>query len=575
MAGPNSIFDPETLRVIKSILRDCKCQALSIGVRSPRRPDVEMKTFRLPAFDRTMSSEDLSRLEYAVTDEGDTVFACASLTKYWVAVALKIAVEYKAKEEVENNRYSRFSQLNQTKLRTLYNEHRPQGSPEMCSLPGEEPNAYLLLTHAQGLPPSTHRILGPEGSPLTTVAEFLHDLPSICGTDTRGRLKKWTKYSNINYSLLGILIEALWRGSLGDFMQETLFGPFGMNSTTIGFDANNGPYADRYVVDSCGNLHRARNSEYQSNGPEAPALGGYTTVHDMDRFLNTLLSAFSDNRALPYIHSKFVGTSLLGHENEHTEDIVYTPLGLYTTLDSPIIGSMSSNRLLNPDARFSTYETVPRSKRSKKRTEVYYMAGSAVGCSSASAFLPGEEKKNIAVTALANTSGPVDPSDHVLRLMLRKLFRVKERKLGAIISLVSEVSVEKHVKDACATLFPEWQRIVDEEEQMIAHAPNIQFDIAGTFVGRGFSQRFAISRVDGKLQIVYAGSTAPTQPLRVIWLNEKMIKICVPPHLCPDRLGDGDWSELTFGVHTEGNIVNTLTRRTDIGTDVFDRTLDV
>ena len=262
------------------------------------------------------------------------------------------------------------------------------------------------------------------------IMELLQDLPGIRGTLAREKLESWTSYSNINYSLVGIMIEALWGGSLNNFMQETLFKPFGMHSTTIGYETNQGVHAGRYLVDSRSNMHPATNLNYRSTGAEAAALGGYTTTHDMDRFLGTLLSAFSNNRAISYITAKFVNESLLQMENERTGDTVHTALGLYTELDSFVIGSLSVNRLLYPDAEFSTYRTAPKATWPQKKTEVYYMAGSAAGCGSASAFMPGGDDKNFAVTVLSNTSGPVDPSDHILRLILRRLANVKERKAG-------------------------------------------------------------------------------------------------------------------------------------------------
>jgi hypothetical protein len=151
---------------------------------------------------------------------------------------------------------------------------------------------------------------------------------------------------------------------------------------------------------------------------------------------------------------------------------------------------------------------------------------------------------------------------------------MKKRKRDAILSLFPHVSVEERVREACSNSFRDWQTIVDEENRMIENSPLISFDILGTFVGRGFSQQLIISESGEKLQITFAGSTASTQPLRLIWLNKKTVKICSQPHLSPDLLDDGDWSELTFEVQIEGNKVMTLSRKSGTGIDVYERRLD-
>ena len=117
---------------------------------------------------------------------------------------------------------------------------------------------------------------------------------------------------------------------------------------------------------------------------------------------------------------------------------------------------------------------------------------------------------------------------------------------------------------------------MDAEVRELEKARILPFDISGTFAGRGLSQRLIIdSKADGKLYIIFAGSSAASGPLRLAWLNEKKVKMCVPPHLSPDLLGNGDWAELTFEVHIEGNTVTTLSRETGTETDYFDRTVDV
>ncbi|KAF2810807.1 beta-lactamase/transpeptidase-like protein [Mytilinidion resinicola] len=582
MSDQAPILDSELEGDILRILKACGTHMASISVRSLSKPShLERTTVQLQTFMRLGDSIRPGAFEYKVSSDGKNIFHIASITKILVAVAIVIAVEIKAKEQVVENPYAAFSNVPEESLTTLYNDH---SKDKMPSLPGN-PSLYQLLVHFRGLRSSNHYLLAPDGSPIMTMADLLQDLTYLSKRDA-GRSSAeelWTKYSNINYSLIAIAIEALWKDTLSTFMSKTLFEPLGMMSTTIGSPTDRGIRPERYVVDSNGTLHCVRSPEYQSTGAEAGALGAFSSAEDLDKFFTFLITSLHGKKVIEGFDVNII-SKLFKLESRETKENVFTGLGLLTTLNSSKIGSMSTNALLFPDETFSTYPVSPGSRG--KGIEAYYMAGSALGCNCTTAFLPSVVQESFAVVVLTDTSGPVDAADHISRRILQT---IAKRRCPQKLSLFHRQpeNVMEMVKKAWDASSNAWKRTEKKDEQLIKNAPNVSKNITGVFKGKGFSQWLIITTADLKTYITVCGSndsrtssasgsssafrTSPAQ-FQLIWVNANLVKMCVPPHLSIDTHGDGDWSELTFEVHCSGNTVTELIRMTAVGKDCFERT---
>lgn len=558
---------------ILCILQLCHIHTASIAVRCLARPS-EHRTYRLPELPRVTPDEQKT-LEYKVSDEEDISFLIASITKVLVAIAFTMMTVGEDTNPDAQNKRNKFkeAQKGSMGLTAIYNKHKKDSSkPDMVDLPGD-PSISHLLSHFKGMPSSNHRLFAPDGSALMTkedvvlCAQELNNLRAKQGVKSNG----WAQYSNLNYALIGMAIEALWDGTLSDFMDSTLFRPLGIgNSTTIGYEANPGiPQAGRYVVDSQGTLHSINAPNYASSGAEAAALGGYSCIRDLDKIFTNILQRF----ASPSPDDKTFATIIEKQSNRQTEDIEYSRLGLFTPgLDSPTIGSMSTNRLMFSDKNFATYLVAPRSE---ERIETYHHAGSAIGCGCAYSLLPHKDaNKAFSVVVLTNTSGPVDASDHILRLILRRINSMLTSG-GTLANLKLKFDgpedIVKMVIKAWGASSKVYKRFEEEDAVM---GLDISTDISGTYNLRGFPQRLEIKPINGRPHITFRGNAGSSGQLRLAWLSSDVVMVCVPesgePRISIDRLGDGEWANLKFQVKMNNGKVVALVRKTYLGDDWFE-----
>ena len=558
---------------ILCILQLCHIHTASIAVRCLAGPS-EHRTYRLPELPRATLDEQKT-LTYKVSDEEDISFLIASITKVLVAIAFTMMTVGDDTNSDAQNKRNKFkeAQRGSMGLTAIYNKHKKDSSkPDMVDLPGD-PSISHLLSHFKGMPSSNHRLFAPDGSALMSkedvvlCAQELNNLRARQGVKSNG----WALYSNLNYALIGMAIEALWDGTLSDFMDSTLFRPLGIgNSTTIGYEANPGiPRAGRYVVDSYGTLHSINAPNYASSGAEAAALGGYSCIRDLDKIFTNILQRF----ASPSPDDKTFATIIEKQSNRQTEDIEYSRLGLFTPgLDSPTIGSMSTNRLMFSDKNFATYLVAPRSE---ERIETYHHAGSAIGCGCAYSLLPHKDaNKAFSVVVLTNTSGPVDASDHILRLILRRINSMLTSG-GTLANLKLKFDgpedIVKMVIKAWGASSKVYKRFEEEDAVM---GLDISTDISGTYNLRGFPQRLEIKPINGRPHITFRGSAGSSGQLRLAWLSNDVVMVCVPesgePRISIDRLGDGEWANLKFQVKMNNGKVVALVRKTYLGDDWFE-----
>ena len=508
------------------------------------------------------------QLGYTMTSDGDQIFHIASITKILVAVALIIAIETRANDEMPK-KYAAFRDIQGDRLTQLFNK---DNDLKLDDLRGE-PTLYNLLVHSKGMPSLNHLFLAMDGTPIMTPSELREEINRLTANDMEYSTSNeaWTTYSNTNYALIAMTIEKLWGGSLKSFMDETLFKPLEMNSTSIGTPKDSNLLSHPWVVDSEGASHRIQNLTYRADGAEAGALGAYSTAHDLDKFFGFILRTFHGTEVIKGV-DRTILDRILRMQNEVTKEFSYTPLGLFTTLDSSQIGSMSINRAQFPDETFSKYPVLPGS--SGKELSTHYMVGSAIGCYCATAVKPSETPwKNHAIAVLTDTSGPVDPTDHIIRILLRKVAELQypDRKL---FFQRQPKNAKKMTQKALKKTLQKWKKIEENDEILAEIAPKIDKDILGIFRLDGFTQRLYISELTPgniRIQVLGSSNSPQSRPFDLIWRDANTLKICVPPHLSIDSLGNGDWSQLELTVESEGRRVNKIIRKTPLGEDHYSR----
>lgn len=361
-------------------------------------------------------------------------------------------------------------------------------------------------------------------------------------------------YSNMNYAIIASMIEACWGGPLHDFMQVTLFTPLGLHSTSIGLAPQRTTPSMRWTADQHGTSRPVQVPDYSATGAEAAALGAYSTSEDLDKFFSSLINATHDIQPEAMEGLNKTIYILLGIENKWVDGIMhYTPFGLETTLGASIVGSLSTSGMQFPTERFTEYPAVPGTLG--EGISFHYMAGSAIGCSCATAFRVDTDQ-DFALTVLTDTTGPVPAADHILRLVLRKY--VDSHISGPVrhISSITRHGVHKMVKEAKTHATKNWTEKADKEGRLRRMAFPEPFDIQGTYNGIEIPHQLNVTRsLDGKLFLTMSGvpsvprQAAPTSgAFELLWQDDAHVWMCVPPHLSVDRLDEGDWSHVLFTV---------------------------
>ncbi|KAF2124403.1 beta-lactamase/transpeptidase-like protein [Dothidotthia symphoricarpi CBS 119687] len=556
------IWDDGLEEDIMDILRQCGTHTATISVRRQSRGEPSEQRIK------TIVTTSNPLKQQATAGRGER-FHIASITKILVATAIFIAFEKQTTDRASKQSSTPFRQARDAPLTKVYNHY---SSVNMKAIP-EDPIIYDLLVHRNGFPSLNHRMLAPDGQSImgrANVREELLSQPSKDKTND-GIKKSWAGYSNVNYTAVAMAIEAIWNGSLESFMDETLFRPLGMHSTSIGVPNNESAENRGWVVDSNGKPHEIQRPLYRADGAEAAALGAYSTAHDLDIFFKFITDTFYNHEPLPIPGFDLSDLAKVLKMTYSTgESLRFTPLGLYTPLSSSVIGALSTNRAQFPTEPFSTYAVIP--EPGDNDIAVYYMAGSAVACSCATALHVGEES-SFAVVVLTNTSGPVDAADHILRLILQRM--AKWTAKGNVFPRLLQPGYAKEmVRQARIKTLQRWKEVEQKHAQDVRQAPAINKDIEGVFKGVGFGQRLSISKKqDGKMYITVDGPSAlplPTE-FELVWVDSSSITMYIPPHLSVDCLGEGDWSNVVFRVEEMDHTVVALLRTTRSGEDRFSR----
>jgi CubicO group peptidase (beta-lactamase class C family) len=506
-------------------------------------------------------------VEQRATTHENHIYHIASITKVLVATAVVIAVEKEPTDGTFEESLQRFRDTQNDAFTRVFNEYSEQ---KINAFPGN-PTIYDLLVHCKGFPSSNHRMLTPTGHPTMPLAKVWDDLlsPIVNQNTNNENARSWAGYSNVNYAAVAMAIEAMWDGGLESFMNEVLFQPLGMHSTTIGSPINDTSGNKGWVVDCSGTPHEIQRPLYQADGAEAAALGVYSTAHDLDIFFKFITDTFGKQQPIPGFDLSALAT-LLRMTYTTGESLRFTPLGLYTSLRSSTIGALSTNRAQFPDENFSNYSIV--ADEGTNDIPVYYMAGSAIACSCATALHVGEEF-NFAIVVLTNTSGPVDSADHILRLILQRMAKWIGKGRSSS-RLEQPTNVRDMVKRNKIEALQKWRELELAHAQDLSRTVAVNKSINGVFKGEGFDQRLVISTKDnGKMYIaVFGPITSPAQiELELVWIDDSSVKMYIPPHLSVDWLGEGDWSIAVFKVEYRDQVVVTLVRMTSLGEDRFSR----
>lgn len=514
------------------------------------------------------------------SEDGDlTIYAIASLTKFLVSLTLTVIFDTLAfSDKPKHERYrmlQRFKTPWDVKFTELFNTF---SGPQIEDLPGN-PTLFHLLVHFNGLPPMTHVLLGPEGTSLMSKESFLEVAPRLAnllyGNTQGGR----SLYSNGNYVLVGLLIEAIAKEPLESVMQEHLFAPLGMTRTFLGApNSSVTGIAPPYTL-SVDDGHRQPTEiqPYPAGDILNAALGAYSCVRDLAIMFRTLLAAIDGRSAL--LKQVTIRNCLRWQMSWNNSEAGVTMFGFRTELNSSTVGSRSLNRLITPDDICSTYRLGRR--QDGKEVPAYYLAGHIEGYSSCFYFMP---QWSTFVITLTNTTGNHDASDHISRLLLQGIFDLEHPRRSVtglrtagpsqkvdILAMSSQAAVEgkKLLKKFAA----------EYAEQDKAGVDLIQLD--GAYINGDTGLSIIIRSNSSLVNIVGTARTTSMEPVRtkdmgIIRTGNDTIRLrpLSKVGFTLDRYDDYNWKNLTFHLlidntnkkvmHLErqvGGLVDRFTRR--------------
>ncbi|KAG0650401.1 hypothetical protein D0Z07_3187 [Hyphodiscus hymeniophilus] len=409
-------LDSDFQRFEKSICeihKISKTDLITIHIQQPE--ESFFATYQLTDDDKSIRIADF---------DDHRVFAVASLFKPLIATGLALIIEkLSISPEEKHQRFHCLKEAWGKSFTLIFNSLEPKF--RIKRLEGD-PHVKQLLCHFRGVYNMNHILLAPDGSPLLSEEDFLAVVSQFT-KDTRTKHDRgaWVSYSNSNFILLALLIEAVSKMSIQEFLKEYVFVPLEMNHTCTTIDElhglPDGLLAKPHAVSGSGlrttiSLDR---HPYLANTVEFALAGGYTTAGDYGRFQRALIRGFYEpgSSLLDHKVSKFLVEILSEVVEEQPNG--YAACGFLTMLHEPWAGSHSLNSLVSPYSKCKDW--VLGKSVGEEEIRAHYAAGSATGWAS-TAYLVLEQSFSIVV--LTNSSGPLDSTDRITQLCLAELLEL-------------------------------------------------------------------------------------------------------------------------------------------------------
>ncbi|KAI9768885.1 MAG: hypothetical protein M1839_003862 [Geoglossum umbratile] len=480
----------------------------------------------------------------------DTVFPWSSLSKMVVIGTLVTIINDLAVSGKPEN--ARFEPLRDAWKKPFVECFNKVSKTKMPYLPGN-PKVEELATHFRGTPPLNHVIAAPDGTPLmssddfpTVACHLIKDTYGISESDDR-----WD-YSNGNTILIGLLIEAATGMQLPEVVNKLVFEKLGMPSAYMGTGPGNPNAAIPHEVSAEG-ATPINPPQILSDPLCTTAMGVYSNADDIATFFRLIVQSLPDKPKEP----KPTG---MGFLSKPSTDIGYEaasryyPCGILSTLDTPVPGVMSLNRLVSPNGGSSDY-ILGSEPPENKSILVFYHAGTVNGFECCSYIIP---KWRAFLIVQANTTGRVDATDHISRLILQSLFNLKSTD-GQRIDIPKMAEQGARERAEVLAEFSKSESIPDNVTAV--HSSHL----IGTYIHDHYRQAILITEKDGKLWVRWRGSRKVgghpvlSGEMQLLRVSAQTVRLKVPFTI--DRFDA--WRDLDFAVSRNGNQLATSLSRKD------------
>jgi CubicO group peptidase (beta-lactamase class C family) len=473
-------------------------------LRGPQLPNPSVALPAAPPPDPGVANSPQTSLESNDHEVGaNTIYAIGSLTKILINVAYQ--------KLISQGQYKSMGlSWEKSACDLLVEVRRAKGKPTIRRF-ARDPTILELLLHRNGFAPMNRVLLGPEGTFLVSEEEFLEIAPLVTEDYFRGEKQGWSVYSNANHIFAGIILEELTGKRLHEVMQEVVFNPLKMTRTVMdkssldALEATGAIIAEGHRVP--GDMSQSiplLQRKYLADTVEAASLGARSCTEDLAKLFREFMMAL-DNLSDKFQELEvryFYGPKTDSHDGGRV-----ALGGLYCALDSVLAGSESLNRILVPLDKFSPYTLGKRPSGSQ--CQLYYKAGSVDGFTS-SMYVSLRHRAFVIV--LANSTGPMDVTDHIARYILQEILSLSPRA-DVISRAIEEGGRASHRVQAFeredTDLAPWWDSIDSfvGTYKHVKHGQELQITVEGSIILRGRSKQSSpmAARVSGNTLRIFPG----------------------------------------------------------------------
>jgi CubicO group peptidase (beta-lactamase class C family) len=493
-----------------------KIQRRTIFGQHPRRsslasgaPDRSEST----AFSATPTPPDPSADNTSHTSSETNIHEVGANTIYAIASCTKILINVAYHKLISQGRFKSQGLSWEKSACDLLDELRRARGKTGVRRFSRDPMIIELLLHRNGFAPMNRYLFAPDETFIMSQDEFLEIAPRITEDYFKGGKQGWTVYSNANHIFAGIILEELAEQKLHEIMQEVIFIPFKMTHTAMDkvsldtLEAAGAIIADGHRVS--GDMSQStdlQKQKYLTDTVEVAALGARSSTDDLAKLIREFMKAL-DNSSSHFQEREAL--DFFGPKGDFHDGGKVALGGLFCALDSILPGSESLNRILVPSsAEFSPYRLGRRPSGSHCR--VYYKAGSVDGFTSS---IYVSLKHRLFVIVLANSTGPVDVTDHIARYILQETLNLWPRV--DILSRASEEGLRAKRRaqefERADTDLSGWSEITEGmvgTYRHVKYGQELEITTEGDAILRGRSKPSSAmkARVSGNTARIFPGS---------------------------------------------------------------------
>lgn len=478
-------------------------------------------------------AEDESHRDISLSpsNTSESIYAIASYTKVLINAAFA--------RLLCDDSYRHLGLSWQTPACDLFNGlRRSKGKSTIERLWGH-PELRQLLSHFNGFAPMNRYLIAPDGTFLMSEEEFIQDGPRITENRYRNEYpdRGWQEYSNGNHIFAGMILEEVTGRGLHEALQELLFGCLDLTHTIVSETAletstvNTSAVVGYHITSK---RHKAFPvpKKYLLDAVEAAALGARSSTEDLAKLNRSFLESIGNKPGTMF--SRATMTEFFRPDHKMSGGGAVTLGGLFTALDSNVPGEESLNHIFRKSNGIPSYRVGRRPDGSS--CNVYYKGGSVDGFAS-SVYLLLNDRSFIIV--LGNSSGPLDPTDHIARYILQEAFQLQPR-----VDIVEYA--EREFRSSSAYV----DRIADEDTSVATTTLSVDVrDLAGQYKHSRYTQQLTITP-EGSITI--HGKQKTSSAMKLVYTGTDRVRIL------EDATPFGSerwfvWEDLEFVVHQNAN----------------------